>query len=129
MKTDILKNCSEELRKMPYSVPEDYFSQAKAEIRHRAATAEGNSQWRRFAPYASIAAAVAILLTAGTFFLGRGSSMDGMTYEDYLVYSDVLITAEYDQETQYAEASIADEDIIEYLIHTGVSAEMIEFSK
>jgi hypothetical protein len=30
---------------------------------------------------------------------------------------------------QYADASITDEDIVEYLIYTGVSEEFIELSK
>ena len=52
-----------------------------------------------------------------------------MTYEDYLVHSDMLIEAEYEQDTQIADATIAAEDIIEYLIYTGVTAEDIELSK
>jgi hypothetical protein len=52
-----------------------------------------------------------------------------MTYEDYLVHSDMLISTEYDNESYYAEANMAEEDIVEYLIYTGMSAEAIELSK
>jgi hypothetical protein len=41
----------------------------------------------------------------------------------------MLIEAEYEQDTQIAEADIVDEDIIEYLIYIGVTAEDIEQSK
>jgi hypothetical protein len=69
------------------------------------------------------------MVSAGTFFLEKTTHQDGMTYEDYLVHSDMLIEAEYEQDTQIAEADIVDEDIIEYLIYIGVTAEDIEQSK
>ena len=82
------------------------------------------------APYISIAAAFMIMVTAGTFILEKTSGSDSMTYEDYLVHSDMLISAEYDnEEYQLADASVADEDIVEYLIYIGVTAEDIENSK
>ena len=129
MNTDILKNCSDELTRTPYKVPEGYFGQVKAEIMHKAAAEEGTSLWRKAVPYMSIAATFLIMVSAGTFFLEKTTQQDGMTYEDYLVHSDMLIEAEYEQDSHIADAAIADEDIIEYLIYTGVTAEDIELSK
>lgn len=129
MNNDILKYSSDELRKMPYTVPEGYFEQVKAEISRSTAAEEGVSMWRKAVPYISVAATFLIMVSAGTFFLEKTTQQDGMTYEDYLVHSDMLIEAEYEQDTQIADAAIADEDIIEYLIYTGVTAEDIELSK
>lgn len=129
MNNDILKYSSDELRKMPYTVPEGYFEQVKAEISRSTAAEEGVSLWRKAVPYISVAATFLIMVSAGTFFLEKTTQQDGMTYEDYLVHSDVLIEAEYEQDTQIADATIAAEDIIEYLIYTGVTAEDIEQSK
>lgn len=114
---------------MPYTVPEGYFEQVKAEISRSTAAEEGVSLWRKAVPYISVAATFLIMVSAGTFFLEKTTQQDGMTYEDYLVHSDVLIEAEYEQDTQIADATIAAEDIIEYLIYTGVTAEDIELSK
>lgn len=129
MNNDILKYSSDELRKMPYTVPEGYFEQVKAEISRSTGAEEGVSLWRKAVPYISVAATFLIMVSAGTFFLEKTTQQDGMTYEDYLVHSDVLIEAEYEQDTQIADATIAAEDIIEYLIYTGVTAEDIEQSK
>lgn len=129
MNNDILKYSSDELRKMPYTVPEGYFEQVKEEISRSTAAEEGVSLWRKAVPYISVAATFLIMVSAGTFFLEKTTQQDGMTYEDYLVHSDMLIEAEYEQDTQIADATIAAEDIIEYLIYTGVTAEDIELSK
>ncbi len=129
MNNDILKYSSDELRKMPYTVPEGYFEQVKAEISRSTAAEEGVSLWRKAVPYISVAATFLIMVSAGTFFLEKTTQQEGMTYEDYLVHSDMLIEAEYEQDTQIADATIAAEDIIEYLIYTGVTAEDIELSK
>lgn len=129
MNNDILKYSSDELKKMPYTVPEGYFKQVKAEISRSTAAEEGVSLWRKAVPYISVAATFLIMVSAGTFFLEKTTQQDGMTYEDYLVHSDMLIEAEYEQDTQIADATIAAEDIIEYLIYTGVTAEDIELSK
>jgi hypothetical protein len=50
-----------------------------------------------------------------------------MTYEDYIVHSEIMIIDEEETEDAYPEAEA--QDIVEYLIHTGITAELIEFSK
>ena len=52
-----------------------------------------------------------------------------MSYEDYLVHSDYIITEGYEDEINVIEPNIDADDIIEYLIYTGVTAEVIEHSK
>lgn len=129
MKNDILHNFSADLRKTPFNVPEGYFSQIRSDIMEKALAEKPASTWSKASPYISVAAALLLMVTAGTFILEKGSSQDEMTYEDYLVHSDFLISSEYIQDSQIADASIADEEIIEYLIYTGITPEVLELSK
>ena len=126
---DILKDCLE-LKQMPYSVPEGYFENFKAEA-VRPVVRRLNF-WNRFAPYAAMAAVFVFLVTAGTFLLERSTPQYQMTEEDYMMFSDnIMTTIAYEMEYGYqlAEAEISDEDIINYLIYTGVTPEHIEFAK
>ena len=79
-----------------------------------------------------MAAMFILMVTAGTFFLKGVTSAEDLTQEDYMVFTDGYIDLElYDDglSEQYADASISNEDIVEYLIYTGVSEELIELSK
>lgn len=126
---DILKDCVE-LRQMPYSVPEGYFESFKAEAVRP--VARRVNFWNRFAPYAAMAAVFVFLVTAGTFLLERSTPQYQMTEEDYMMFSDnIMTTIAYEMEYGYqlAEAEISEEDIINYLIYSGVTPEHIEFAK
>ena len=130
MKTDILNSYSSELKKNPYTVPEGYFESLKEGLMRSEIQAPAHRNiWEKLAPYASIAAAFAIIVTAGTFILNKTVSPEDMTYEDYIVYSDMMITEGDEDEINIITAEINEEDIIEYLIYTGVTAEVIEYSK
>ena len=131
MKNDILHNSSDKLRKMPYIIPDGYFEDfiRTNQISGTAEQAAHSTQMRKLAPYLSMAAAFLLIVTAGRFLMQYTSTADEMTYEDYLVHSDIMIEAEYENDIQIAEALPAEEDIIEYLIYTGVTAETIELSK
>ena len=120
---DILQNNS--LRQQPYSIPEGYFDELKSSLK----TIPVQNRRRRFQPWIwTAAAAAAILIAAGSFFLGRYSNEDDLTEEDYIAYSEELTGIIYDEGTeQYADASSMTEDeIIEYLIYTGVEIEELE---
>ena len=128
MKNDILNNCSSELREMPYSVPEGYFDTLKKDIQGRnIPSCNERKRMNSLIPYASVAAALALLVSAGTFFMKSNSEAGDMTYEDYLVYSESLTDEDF--HIDIVENEIDEEDIIEYLIYTGVTAELIEQSK
>ena len=128
LKRDILAD-NPHLRKPAHAVPEGYFDAFKAEITpHQKAKVSlaGNLM-----PYLSMAAAFILLVTAGTFFLQRSLSGDEFTQEDFILYSSNMSSIDYYEEMYHiAEADIADEDdIIEYLIYSGISAEEIELYK
>ena len=129
MGNDILKDRTE-LKQMPFSVPEGYFDSFKNA--NAVPVAKRVSLWNRMAPYAAMAAVFVSLVAAGTFLLERSTPQYQMTEEDYVMFADNMMnTIAYEMEygEQIAEADLSEEDIINYLIYTGVSAELIELSK
>ena len=128
-KIDILLDC-QELKKMPFTVPEGYFESFKEETRKP--MVQKLSFRKIVMPYIAVAAMFAFMVTTGTLLLERSTPEYQMTEEDYFMFSDNMMnTIAYEMEygTQFAEAEINDEDIINYLIYTGVTAEQIEFYK
>ena len=127
---DILKDC-QELKKMPFSVPEGYFEAAKDSLRKPVTKTVG--LWKRMVPYVAMAASFAIMVSVGTHFLEKTTSENFvMTEEDYILFSDNMmnsISYEMEYSNQLAEAEISDEDIINYLIYIGITPEEIEFAK
>lgn len=127
---DILATRSE-LRKQPYGVPEGYFDSFKAEMSGKLPQAAAGP-WKKSMPYVAAAASLALLVSAGTIALGKFQSEDILSQEDYILFSDNLISIDiYEEPSTYqtADAELLDEEIIEYLIYTGVSPEIIELSK
>ena len=126
---DILKDRLE-LKQMPYTVPEGDFEAFKVQA---AKPMVRRIDFRaRIAPYAAMAAVFIFMVTAGTFFLEKSVPEYQMTEEDYVMFSDNFMnTIAYEMEygSALAEAELSEEDIINYLIYTGVTAEQIEFSK
>lgn len=120
------------LRKCPYSVPEGYFDSLKERAMKYAQPAPVFQFKRVLYTAVSMAAMFILMVTAGTFLLEKTTPTEDLTHEDYIVFSDGYIDLElYDDglSEQYADASISNEDIVEYLIYTGVSEELIELSK
>lgn len=122
MKNDVLNTHSSVLKENPYGVPEAYFE-----------TLQNNLICRKkrlsFNPYISIAAACIILITAGLMLIRNAGMPYDMSYEDYLVHSDYVFTEGYEDDIYVIEHEVDADDIIEYLIYTGVTAEVIEHSK
>lgn len=121
---------SPQLKKMPFSTPEGYFDKVREDLKRPQATKV--SLWGRLSPYAAVAAVFIFLVSAGTFLLEKTTPEEDMTQEDYFLFSDnMMVSTIYEMEEDYqiAEAGIEDEDIIEYLIYSGITAEEIENSK
>ncbi len=116
-----------ELKKMPYRMPEGYFDEFKLNMK----AYQAGRMRRKMIPYVSAAASVALLVAAGFLLSRRTSPADEFTHEDYLVFSSSMVNSihsEYyeDPAEKYADAEMANDDIIDYLIYSGVSAEEIE---
>ena len=132
LERDILQEAS--LKKCPYSVPEGYFESLKEKaVKYSKPAPAPVFQFKRVLMTAvSLAAMFILLVTAGTVLLERATPSESMTQEDYIVFSDGYLDLEMYEDgmsAQYADASISAEDIVEYLIYTGVSEEFIEMSK
>ncbi len=125
-KSDILAERTD-LKKMPYTLPDGYFDEFRAQMKPY----RTHSPRKRALPYISAAASIALLLAAGLLLSQRNSPADEFTHEDFLVFSDSMITTEYYEYTseQYADAEMANDDIIDYLIYSGITAEEIEHYK
>lgn len=132
LERDILQEAS--LKKCPYSTPEGYFDSLRERaVKYSKPAPAPVFQFKRVLMTAvSLAAMFILLVTAGTFLLERATPSESMTQEDYIVFSDGYLDLEMYEDgmsAQYADASISAEDIVEYLIYTGVSEEFIEMSK
>ena len=125
---DILQDMPQ-LKKMPFSTPEGYFDALKSDLRKKDVIHV--SPWKRLSPYAATAAVFLFLVSAGTFILQKATPQDGMTQEDYILFSDEMTnTIDYlHSPQQIADAEVMDEDIINYLIYTGTTVEEVELSK
>lgn len=126
MKQDILAD--PQLRRQAYTAPEGYFEEFRSQMKpYRRA----QHNWtEKLVPLVSMAATFILMVTAGTFFLQRTIPSEEFTQEDFLVFSNDVSRMDYYEEMDHiADAGIADEDIVEYLIYSGVSAEEIELSK
>ena len=119
---DILKQDGN-LKEMPFSLPEGYMESLRKELK---TTPQRNTKkipiFNRIIPYVSLAAAFAMIVTIGGFILEK-TTQQHLSYEDYIVFSDDMTnTLLYDTDELYADA-LSDDDIIEYLIYTGVEIE------
>jgi len=136
MKTekDILKSAPE-LKNLPYSIPDGYFDRLKAEVVNGVREREERQRpfITRLAPYVAVAAAFAFLVTAGTFILEKTTRSTQSEMDEFYFYSNMIpVTDPYAVETiqvDYEEGYLEEEDIIEYLIYSGVTAEVIELSR
>lgn len=128
MERDILAD-NPQLKQQAYNVPEGYFEDFRSQMKPYKAVQQ-NYWTEKLVPIVSMAATFILLVAAGTFFLQRTTPSEEFTQEDFLVYSSNVSRIDYYEEMDHiADAGIADEDIIEYLIYSGVSAEEIELSK
>lgn len=119
---DILKQDGN-LKEMPFSLPEGYMESLRKELK---TIPQRNTKkipiFNRIIPYVSLAAAFAMIVTIGGFILEKTTQQD-LSYEDYIVFSDDMTnTLLYEADELYADA-LSDDDIIEYLIYTGVEIE------
>lgn len=129
---DILQNPG--LKSNPYGLPEGYMESLKEKaMKYPQPVRVPARERRRVLTYIiSIAASFLLVITAGTLLSIWSSVEEGMTQEDYIVFSDgysFLEIYETMEEEQYADAYVSDDDVIEYLIYSGVNENIVEQSK
>jgi len=128
----------------PYGVPGGYFDSLKERL-SKIPSAEGVPSitqetetretpsvtlWQKIKPLVAIAAAFLIMVTAGTALLRKATPSSSEHDEIIANYTYVAPYTDpyaiYDEESSDENAP-TDEDLIEYLISTGVSTEHIEY--
>lgn len=126
---DILKE-TDILKEMPFSTPEGYFDSLKKNLKaiplQQSAPAKV-IQWKKTTRFAAVAAAVAAMIIVGSIIFEKPQGYEAIDDEDYIAYSDELTSTTFTDEELYAEADeLTIDDIIEYLIYTGIELEDIE---
>ncbi len=131
---------ADESRKNIYGVPPGYFDSLRTRL-HRIPLEGGEeveevTAWTQIRPLMALAASMAVLFVCGTFVLKFSSSGTGSPSgeSDYMEYA-YMITPNTDPYAIYSgapsvisDASTTSEDIINYLIETGVSLEQISYA-
>lgn len=132
---DILRDLKE-LKEMPYSIPEGYFEDFKKDVtRYAHPIVYKTSIFQKLVPLMYFAAMFAFIAVLGHIFLKNDKATEYAEEEyaeEYIIFSDdmtELAIYNYKNGMDDIVAEIDEEDIIEYLIYTGVSAEEIELSK
>jgi len=115
-------NIPDRLRQMPYSVPDGYFDSLSETVLKRIPARR--PAILRFAPYAAVAAAV---LLAAVLFT-RPSGLAEELADDSFAFADIIPQTDPDAiwYSQASEEELSEEDIINYLLFTGVGAETLE---
>ena len=96
------------------------------------AAPQKKSAYKKFIPYAALAASFLLLVTIGTFFLKSVTPSDTLTDEDLVVFARIIPTTDpmaiyYSQETE--SENLTEDDIIEYLIYNDFPLESLELIK
>ena len=125
------KDILEELDRHPFRTPERYFDRLKTQLKAIPAAEAGPvrcSLWQRLKPYAALAACFAASLVIGNTILRKTAPDATDSLYDQLVYSDLIPVTQpnalYDNDTL---PETSEEDIANFLIESGVSAELIAY--
>lgn len=117
-------------KKSDISTPEGYFEDLQQRLKAipAAAPAREPSKVRRFAPYLAYAASLALLVTVGNFILRKSTTpaVAEDPYWDYIAYlSDALDPDGCWEDYPEQEASLSNEDIVNFLLAENVSLEQL----
>ena len=130
------KEIFEEIGKPSYGVPEGYFDALKARLRTIPQKGQDGSAvpvgiWDHVKPYVALAACFLIAVYAGNLILDKTSEKapSDQYYSD-LFCSDMIPVTQPDaifapEET--SQESITDEDIVSYLVESGISQEKLAY--
>ena len=117
---------------MPYKVPEGYFGNLQARLSEIPSGSRVPSRMDVLKPYLAMAAAFALIITAGTAVLRHTSSDSGLediSTLDVIRLADLVPATDpyLLSTTAQTETEISDSDISEYLIGAGLSLDYIEY--
>ena len=122
-----------------YNVPDGYFEGLKARLEripaeHPVKRDSRTILWTRIRPYAAVAACLALFLAVGSILMDRNTvQSSGDSIYEQVMYSDLIpdtdpyliLGAPSNVDESY---EVSDDDIIDYLISSGTSAELIAYA-
>lgn len=116
-------------RKMTYNVPEGYFEELKTRLNGIPEQRAISRPMQRIAPYLALAASFVGIMIAGTAVLRGTAGQAADEYYSEMAYAALSKAIEIEEyaPTEEPEA-ISDEDVVNYLIASGASTEMIEYT-
>lgn len=122
----------EKKHNMPYKVPEGYFGNLQARLSEIPSGSRVPSRMDVLKPYLAMAAAFALIITAGTAVLRHttgGSGTDEISALDMIRLADMVPATDPDllYTPAQAETGISDTDLSDYLINSGVTLDYIEY--
>ena len=118
--------------KRPYSVPEGYFEGLEMRLSNIPDLKQPVSFWTKCRPYVALVACFGLAYVLGISFLGKqdAATYDGLSY-DQLYYSDLIPRTEpysiYEIGETEVESAYDESDIVNYLIDSGTSIDMIGY--
>ena len=117
-------------RKNDISVPEGYFENLQerlSAIARTGAPAEKAGVVRRFVPYVAVAASMLIAVTVGNWILSRTAVRDTQSDSESMLIAEAgpLYGPDGYSFLDDSVEEITDEDIVNYLISSGISLEQI----
>lgn len=122
-------NIFNESGKAGFKVPEGYLEGLKSRLESIPERRVTLGPVQRMKPYLALAASFAAILIAGNVVLRSTTEMNPADdfYEEF-GYVSLLQADEYLQSDTARQETISEEDVINYLIDSGASAELIEFA-
>jgi len=127
----------------PYGVPDGYFESLRARLDAIPSTkqeeevpmtkvVEMPSLWTKVRPYIAMAAAFLILVTAGTAILKTTTNSITISEDEYMQIASILPVTDpyaiYYEDYADEEEEVSGDDIVNYLIETGVSLEQLAYT-
>lgn len=118
--------------KRPYSVPEGYFDGLEMRLSNIPDLRPTVSVWDKIKPYAALAVCFGAIYLFGSTFVKKAvpATYDGLSYEQ-LYYSDLIPWTDpysiYEIGNIETEAAYDENDIVNYLIDSGTSIDLIQY--
>lgn len=118
--------------KASYNVPEGYFNDLQTRLAAiPGSTTRNVGAMRRMKPYLALAACFLAIVFVGNLILGNttGKSATGEEWYNDAAYVALMTMPEEAFQAVLSERdSISDEDVVNYLISSGTSTELIEYT-
>ncbi len=125
-----VRNFDNSRKSFPMSIPEGYLDSLQERLCTIPNGAEQNAgPFQRLVPYFALAACFLAILLVGNFVLNTTSERMTGDYMNEAFYADLMeLPDEAFHSLMYEQDTISYSDVIDYLIESGASSEIIEYT-